>query len=189
MGRYIGTVSKDPFSISGMFGVPITKHSDNRGLLAELFNRSISNNTDFICVRTLYVRSFRGVIRGLHVSNSQNGPNKFISCTRGEVFEVYLDLRRGSTTYLKIDTRTLSAENPEVVYIPTGVAHGYQCLTDEADLIYQLDNEYSADQEISLNPIEARLNFAWPLENFSLSKRDLEGIGIQDFLQTRSQLS
>lgn len=168
-----------------MSGTPITNHFDDRGFLAEIFNQSLNTNANLHTARTLYVRTKRGAIRGLHVSNSNLGPNKFISCVRGEIYEVYLDLRRNSDSFMTVDYRILSENNPELVYIPAGVAHGYQSTSDEADVIYQLDNAYQQGQEIALNPIESTLGISWPLQKYFLSNRDLSGISVRDYLNTQ----
>jgi dTDP-4-dehydrorhamnose 3,5-epimerase len=113
-----------------------------------------------------------GTVRGLHFQYPPHAEIKLVSCLRGTVWDVAVDLRRESPTFLQWHAETLSSDNGRSLLVPRGFAHGYQTLTDDADLIYCHSAAYTPDAEAGLNPRDPRLAIAWPLPITNLSERD-----------------
>lgn len=97
---------------------------------------------------------------------------KLVTCLRGEVFDVAVDLRRGSPTFLQWHGERLSSENNRALLIPEGFAHGFQALTDAVELLYCHSTPYQPHAEAGLHPNDPRLSIAWPQEIADLSPRD-----------------
>lgn len=116
--------------------------------------------------------SGRGTVRGLHFQHPPHAETKFVHCLRGEVFDVAVDLRRGSPTFLRWHAEVLGAGNHRTFVIPEGFAHGFQALSDECEMLYFHTAAYRQDAEGGLNPRDPRLAIAWPLPVAGLSPRD-----------------
>jgi len=114
----------------------------------------------------------RGTVRGMHFQQLPHAETKFVSCLRGEVFDVAVDLRRDSPTYLHWHAEILSAANHRTLLIPEGFAHGFQTLTDDCEILYFHTAAHHAEAEGGLNPEDPRLAIAWPLPVDGLSPRD-----------------
>ena len=114
----------------------------------------------------------RGTVRGMHYQRPPHAETKFISCLRGEVFDVAVDLRHGSPTFLRWHAEVLSAENHRTLVVPEGFAHGFQTLTDDCELLYLHTAAFAPDSEGALNANDPRLAIAWPLSISDLSARD-----------------
>jgi dTDP-4-dehydrorhamnose 3,5-epimerase len=113
-----------------------------------------------------------GTVRGLHFQHPPHAEMKLVSCLRGEVWDLALDLRAGSPTFLQWHAERLSADNGAALLIPEGVAHGFQTLTDDVEMLYCHSAAYTAGAEGGLNPRDARLAIAWPLPISEISERD-----------------
>jgi dTDP-4-dehydrorhamnose 3,5-epimerase len=114
----------------------------------------------------------RGTVRGLHFQHPPYVESKLVSCFRGHVFDVAVDLRRDSPTFLRWHGEHLSAENRFSMLIPEGFAHGFQALADDCELIYLHTACYQASAEGALNVSDPTLGIAWPLPITELSERD-----------------
>jgi len=114
----------------------------------------------------------RGTVRGLHYQLPPQAETKLVSCLRGEVWDVVVDLRQSSPTFLRWHAQTLSADTGLALLIPAGFAHGFQALSDDAELLYCHSAPYAAATEAGLNPQDARLAIDWPLPVVELSARD-----------------
>jgi len=114
----------------------------------------------------------RGTVRGMHFQHPPHAEVKLVSCLRGEVFDVAVDLRRGSPTLLQWHGRVLSAENHLALAIPKGFAHGFQTLCDDCEMLYFHSAAYEPSAEDALHPLDPRLAIAWPLEVTEMSPRD-----------------
>jgi len=120
--------------------------------------------------RTLTVS--RGTVRGMHFQNSPHAEMKFVSCLRGEVFDVAVDLRPNSPTRFQWHAEVLSSENHKTFAIPEGFAHGFQTLTDHCEMLYFHTADYHPESEAGLNPLDPALAIAWPLAISDISSRD-----------------
>jgi len=116
--------------------------------------------------------SSRGTVRGLHFQHPPYGEMKIISCLRGEVFDVAVDLRRDSPTFLRWHAEVLSDGNHRTLVIPEGFAHGFQTLSDDCELLYFHTAPYRAEAEGGIDPQDPVLCIEWPLPLAGLSPRD-----------------
>lgn len=114
----------------------------------------------------------RGTVRGLHFQHQPYAEMKLVSCIRGEVWDVAVDLRTNSSTFLNWHGEILSAENGSALLIPEGFAHGFQALTEDCEMLYCHSMPYSVLSEFGLNPQDPFLNITWPLCISEISKRD-----------------
>lgn len=114
----------------------------------------------------------RGSVRGLHFQYAPHGETKLVNCVRGEVFDVAIDLRRDSPTFLRWHAEVLSEANGRSLFIPRGFAHGFQALTDDCALIYLHSTPYAPHSEGGLSVIDQTLAIRWPLPFGDISERD-----------------
>ena len=114
----------------------------------------------------------RGTVRGLHFQYPPHAETKVVTCLRGAVFDVAVDLRTGSRTQFAWHGRRLDPTNREMMVIPEGFAHGFQALTDDAQLLYQHTAPHAPGLEAGVRHDDARLAIAWPLPPANLSPRD-----------------
>lgn len=114
----------------------------------------------------------KGTVRGLHFQRPPYAEIKLVTCTRGRILDVAVDLREGSPTFLQHFAVELSEENDASLLIPKGFAHGFQALTDDVRLIYAHSEAYVAEAEGGLHPEDPALAIRWPLPVQRLSARD-----------------
>ena len=125
----------------------------------------------------------KGAVRGLHFQQSPQAEAKLVSCLKGEILDVAVDLRRDSATFLQWHGEILSAINRTSLLIPEGYAHGFQALTEDCELIYLHTAAYHPEAEGALNVVDPRLNIAWPLTVTDISDRDRNHAFIGDAYQ------
>ena len=119
-----------------------------------------------------YSRSEKGVLRGLHYQKHPHGQGKLVRCVKGSIFDVAVDIRKGSPTYGTWVGAELTEENNHLLYVPDGFAHGFQVLSDFAEVLYKCTTEYypAADRGIIWN--DPAMAIQWPLADPLLSKKD-----------------
>jgi len=117
-------------------------------------------------------RSSKGVLRGLHYQNPPFAQGKLVRVIRGEIFDVSVDIRRSSPTWGKWLGLILSEENKNILYVPTGLAHGFCVLSKIAEVIYKTTNVYSAESEAGVIWNDEELNIEWPVKEPILSEKD-----------------
>lgn len=113
-----------------------------------------------------------GSVRGLHFQRPPHGEIKLVSCLAGAVWDVVVDLRPTSPSYMRWHAEVLSADNRHALLIPEGVAHGFQTLSDDVQLLYLHSHPHTPEAEDGLNPKDDRLAIAWPLPITAMSERD-----------------
>lgn len=113
-----------------------------------------------------------GAVRGMHFQHQPSAEIKIVSCLKGRVLDVAVDLRAGSPTLLQWFAVELSDENKKSLFIPEGFAHGFQTLTEDCELLYLHTANYSAQHESALNPLDPLLSIKWPLGITEISARD-----------------
>jgi dTDP-4-dehydrorhamnose 3,5-epimerase len=118
------------------------------------------------------VTTKRGTIRGMHFQHPPHAEMKLVTCLRGAILDVAVDIRKGSPTFLNWHAEELSSENRLALLLPEGLAHGFQSLTDNCELLYVHSAPYVAASEAGLHPRDAALAISWPLEITELSDRD-----------------
>ncbi|AFL72923.1 dTDP-4-dehydrorhamnose 3,5-epimerase family protein [Thiocystis violascens] len=149
--------------------------ADERGFLERVFCARVL--ADFTLGKPIAqinrtLTRHRGTVRGLHFQRPPDTEIKLVTCLRGEVFDVAVDLRAGSPTFLHWHGERLSADNGRTLVIPEGCAHGFQTLADDCELLYLHTAFYSPDTEDGLHPEDSRLAIRWPLPITGLSPRD-----------------
>jgi dTDP-4-dehydrorhamnose 3,5-epimerase len=120
---------------------------DQRGLFMESYKKSVfsANGISDQFVQDNYSHSRRGVLRGLHYQKDPMAQAKLVTALRGEIFDVAVDIRRGSPTYARWVGKVLSAKECRLLYIPIGFAHGFCALSEEADVLYKVTAEYAPE--------------------------------------------
>ncbi len=116
----------------------------------------------------------QGTVRGMHFQRPPHGETKLVRCTRGAIVDVIVDLRQDSPTFRHWISYELSAENHRMLYIPPGFAHGFQTLTDNAEVHYQMSHEYHAPSADGVRWNDPAINVVWPLAITSISDRDCQ---------------
>ena len=148
---------------------------DSRGFFERLYCQdslaSMINGKSLKQVNHSFTKDV-GTIRGLHYQKSPFEEYKLVSCSRGRIFDVAVDLRRNSTTFLKYFTIELSVSNFRCILIPPGFAHGFQTLEKNCELIYFHTAEHSSAHEGSVNAFDPILSTKWPEKISNLSDRD-----------------
>ena len=114
----------------------------------------------------------QGTVRGLHYQRPPCAEMKLVSCLRGEIWDIAVDVRQGSPTFLQWYAERLSADNFNALLIPEGFAHGFQALTDDVEIMYCTSALYAPDFEQGLHPQDPALSITWPLPLSVLSERD-----------------
>lgn len=157
---------------------------DERGSFSELFrqeNTLFKGQANF--VQDNFSCSHKGVLRGLHFQKNPHEQGKLITCLKGSLFDVALDLRPTSKTFKKHWTFTLTQENAESLYIPEGFAHGFCALRNETFLFYKTTKYYNSSSEITLQWDDKNLGINWPLKRVLVSAKDKKGLSLKDFLE------
>jgi dTDP-4-dehydrorhamnose 3,5-epimerase len=162
-------------ALAGLKRVERQRRRDSRGFLSRLFCVEELNtagwNKPVVQINHTYT-THRGTVRGMHFQSPPHAEIKLVSCIRGEVWDVAVDLRTGSKTFLHWQAERLSADNGWALLIPEGFAHGFQALTDNVELIYCHSAGYEAKAEVGLNAKDPILAINWPLQITELSPRD-----------------
>ena len=148
--------------------------ADARGMLERLFcSEELSGLVGGAAVQVnRTVTAEAGTVRGMHFQQQPFAEDKVIACIRGEVFDVAVDLRRGSPTFLEWHGELLSPGNRRSMLVPRGFAHGFQALADGSELVYVHTAPYRADAEGGLDALDPRLGIEWPLPVRERSARD-----------------
>ena len=162
-------------SLAGLWVIDLELREDERGFLARTFCEKEFSECGLNarwpqCNLTLTKKP--GMIRGMHFQAEPKPEIKLIRCSRGAIFDVLVDVRRGSPTFGKWEGFQLSAENHRELYVPGGFAHGFQCLTDNCDVFYQMSEFYSADLARGICFDDPQVGIKWPVANPILSDRD-----------------
>lgn len=155
---------------------------DDRGFFFESFNRRkfaelIGRDVDF--VQDNHSRSVKNVLRGLHYQ-VQHAQGKLVRVVQGAVFDVAVDIRKGSPTFGQHVAEELSAENKRMLWIPEGFAHGFFVLSDTAEFLYKTTDYWHPEHERSLCWNDPTLAINWPLQTApTLSAKDAQGMSLQ----------
>ena len=161
--------------LDGLWLIELELREDERGFLARTYceqefaahglnTRWPQNN--------LTLTKHRGMIRGMHFQVDPKPETKLIRCPAGAIFDVLVDVRRDSPTFGQWQGFELSAQNHRSLYVPGGFAHGFQCLTDNCEVFYQMSEFYHADLARGLRFSDPTVNIQWPIANPTLSERD-----------------
>ena len=166
-------------SIAGMYVFSHGVFPDERGFFKEWFKAEeiASINSDFSVKQANYSKSNQWVIRGIHYSLAPQGQAKVVSCASGKIIDVTIDLRVGSPTFLRVEYIELSEDSGKVIYIPSGVGHGFIVESESAAVVYLTSSGYAPEYEMAITPTDRELGINWPLpvgEMGIISKADTE---------------
>lgn len=155
---------------------------DGRGFFLETWHarKFAAAGIDAVFVQDNFSCSCRGTLRGLHLQ-LRRPQGKLVHVTYGEIFDIAVDLRRGSPSYGRWVGEILSAENKFRLWIPPGFAHGFYVTSESADMLYKCTDFYAPEHERSLAWNDSRLNIAWPLVDGAtplLSRKDAAGLSL-----------
>jgi len=163
--------------LAGLKLVERQKVGDGRGFLSRLFcaeDLAAAGWQKPIAQINQTYTAKRGTVRGMHFQFPPHAEMKLVSCLRGKVWDVAVDLRRGSDTVLHWHAEELSADNQKALLIPEGFAHGFQALTDDVELLYCHSAFFHDEAQGGLDPRDQKLAIEWPLEITELSDRDIQ---------------
>ena len=158
-------------------------HKDNRGYFYESFNEDKFlklTGINFKPVQDNQSFSKQGTLRGIHFQTNPMQQAKLIHVIEGEVFDIAVDLRRDSSSYCKWIGKYLSSENHHQLYIPEGFGHAFLVISDEAKVMYKVNNYYSPKHECSIKYDDPKLDIKWPNMSFHLSDKDNQADYLND---------
>jgi dTDP-4-dehydrorhamnose 3,5-epimerase len=164
-----------PTSLDGLYKIERKLIEDSRGFLSRIFCSVDFQQIGFTkpIVQMNHTLTYnQGVIRGMHYQKYPHKEAKILTCIHGEIFDVVVDLRKDSPTFLEWHSEVLSANNQKSLFIPEGFAHGFQSLSNECNLIYMHSNYFSSDSEAAVNALDPRLAIPWPIKITEMSDRD-----------------
>ena len=159
-------------------------HTDERGFFCRTFDAAVMkaagvDPTTF--VQDSISRSARGVLRGLHL-RSGCGESKLVRCSYGAIFDVIVDLRPASPTFLNWESFELRGTEQISLYVPAGCAHGFQALTEPADVSYRINREHDPSEDVTIAHDDPELAISWPLPVTAMSERDRTAPRLADVL-------
>jgi dTDP-4-dehydrorhamnose 3,5-epimerase len=167
----------DVSPVPGIFGAYLFRpapHTDQRGFFSRTFDAEVARSVGIDPAgfsQDSLSRSARGVIRGMHTRRGR-GESKLVRCSYGMVLDVVVDLRAGSPTFLNVETFELRDTEQVSLYIPAGCGHGFQALTDPADVAYRIDRPHDPAEDVAIAFDDPDLAIPWPLPPAMLSDRD-----------------
>ena len=177
--KFETTSLKDVFKITSYY------FEDNRGSFNKVFNTDIFNTNDFYFIpQEIFIsNSCKNVIRGMHFQ--YNKPqSKIVKVINGSCYDVVVDLRKNSPTYLKHQFFKLDAINHEMLYVPKGYAHGFLSLEDNTSMLYMCDDVYDRESDTGIIYNDKVLNIRWPISDINQSihsERDLKLMTFEEF--------
>lgn len=182
----VGSLTIETFAVEGLRLITSKFFPDDRGFFCERFKTSdfakAGLPTHF--VQDNFSTSKANILRGLHFQWDKP-QGKLVTCTRGHIFDVAVDIRTKSSTFGKVVTVELRADRPQWFWIPAGFAHGFQVIGDaEADVLYKCDNEYNPAGESGIRFNDDQLKIQWPTTNPQVSLRDQKMSSFADYQRT-----
>ena len=161
--------------LKGAYIIDIEKIDDDRGFFARMFDkdvfRELNLDSDIIQGNISYNKT-KGTVRGLHFQHEPYQEGKIVRCTKGRVYEVILDIRKESETYLKWDSVELNQENHRSLFVPKVFALGFQTLEDDTEIYYLMTEKYKPEYSDGIRWDDPKLNITWPVQLTNISKKD-----------------
>ncbi len=161
--------------IEGAYVIELEPKADERGFFARAWCRQELESQGLVgdvAQCNISFNQSRGTLRGLHYQLAPHEEVKFVRCTAGAIFDVMVDLRRGSPTFKRWFGVELTAENRKMAYVPKGCAHGYQTLAESTEVFYLTSASYSPEAERGIRWNDPAFRISWPLSVSVISKRD-----------------
>lgn len=168
-------LKSSPTGMEGLFRIDRAVIGDSRGYFERIYCdeelASLLGRRTIVQINHSYTRD-QGAVRGLHFQHPPAAETKIVTCLRGKVFDVAVDLRAGSSTFLNWHGEELSENNHRSLIIPEGFAHGFQTLSQDCELLYLHTSAYDPQREDGINCLDDRIGIRWPLPIINCSKRD-----------------
>lgn len=164
-----------PLAIPEVLLITPARHGDERGWFSETFRQSALEEAGFKAafVQDNHVRSTtRGIQRGLHYQKPPHAQDKLLRCVVGAIFDVAVDIRKGSPTYGRWVGAELSAENRQQLLVPKGFAHGYVTLTDACEVLYKVTDYYAPRAEGGVRWSDPAIGIDWPIPVLEITAND-----------------
>jgi dTDP-4-dehydrorhamnose 3,5-epimerase len=162
----MGKLTVSQTSLPGLLLIEPKAFGDDRGFFLEFYNRDSFKEFGLAepFVQDNHSRSKKGVLRGMHYQNNPTPMGKLVKCVHGRIFDVGVDVRKGSPTFGQWFGEILTGDNHKMLYLPPGFAHGFLSLEDDTDVIYACTNVYSPKDERAVVWNDPDLAIKWPLE-------------------------
>jgi len=173
-----------PGKLEGVVIIEPDVYQDDRGFFLESYHarKYTEGGLPVMFVQDNHSRSRRKTLRGLHTQlNRLQG--KLVRVTRGEIFDVAVDVRRGSPTFGQWEGVCLSSDNFRQLYIPPGFAHGFCVISDDADVEYKCTDFYEPGDEIAIRWNDPAIGIVWPVQEPLLSEKDHLALGLQNWIE------
>jgi dTDP-4-dehydrorhamnose 3,5-epimerase len=161
--------------LPGAFLVDLKRLEDERGFFARSFcKQEFTEHGLDPCVAQCNIsfNRFKGTLRGMHFQMPPHAEAKLVRCTRGVLYDVIVDLRPASSTYLRWIAVELTAENRKALYVPQGLAHGFQTLEDETEVFYQMSEFFAPDFARGFHYADPDVGVSWPIPVNVISEKD-----------------
>ena len=165
----------------GVYIIENNLFEDNRGNFQKLFQSSVlqEKGVDFTVGEHFFSTSQKGVIRGMHFQLPPFAQSKLVYVLQGAVKDVIVDLRKGSSTYLKHLSFELKASERKALLIPEGFAHGFQALENHTIMVYLQTKEFNSGSDFGINPFS--IDMDWPIKNHVISQKDESLVRLDEF--------
>tara|TARA_B100001093_G_C26466246_1_gene858618 strand:+ start:130 stop:669 length:540 start_codon:yes stop_codon:yes gene_type:complete len=175
----------EELNLKGGYLINLDKFEDFRGFNSRLFCdqefADIGLNQHWKQINNTYNMN-KGTLRGLHFQREPYAEIKLVRCIRGSIWDVMIDIRKGSETFGKYAARELNADNRSMMYVPKGFAHGFLSLTDNTEVIYMVSEIYNKKYEAGIIWNDPDLNISWPIEPTIMSEKDGNANKLKDVL-------
>jgi len=161
--------------LKGLYIIELEPFQDNRGFFSRVFCKNELNEIGLskeIVQINQSLTKIKGTIRGMHVQYPPRTEIKIVKCVSGLIFDVAVDIRKNSPTFLHWHSEILSNENFKMFYIPEGFAHGFQALENNSEIIYFNTAFYSSECEGGIRYNDPKIKIKWPLEPAEISEKD-----------------
>ena len=161
--------------LKGCYEIEVIPHKDSRGWFSRTYCKNefheINHHSEWVQLNHSFTKE-KGVIRGMHFQLPPFTETKLVRCISGSVYDVALDLRKNSPTFLQWFGTEISAENTKMILIPDGFAHGFQALTNNCELIYHHTNFYIPEAERGIRYNDPIIGIKWPQDVSDISEKD-----------------
>jgi dTDP-4-dehydrorhamnose 3,5-epimerase len=164
-----------PTKLAGAFLIEVEPHDDERGSFARTWcARELAAHglVGDIAQCSLSTNKRAGTVRGMHFQRPPHGEVKLVRCQRGAIFDVVIDLRPDSSSFRRWQGFELTAENHRALYVPQGFAHGFQTLTDDAEVFYQISEFYIQEASVGVRWDDSAFRVVWPLPISAIADKD-----------------
>lgn len=164
-----------PTPLAGAFVIELEKKGDERGFFARAFCEQEFGQHNLVghfCQVNNSLSAQKGTLRGMHYQLAPKAETKLVRCIRGALYDVILDLQKGSATFGQSFGAELTAENRRMMYVPKGFAHGFITLADDTEAFYFVDDFYSPQHERGIRYNDQKFNLQWPTRPVVISDKD-----------------